>query len=81
MSLENFIKTFYNKFKIGDDLNFDLEDKKVAKYLDITVDILRDRLSNRNTKNKLYIENVDFVKIKGAYIHILKIKNVLNHLS
>jgi hypothetical protein len=31
---EDFINTFFKKFKIGGELDFDIEDKKVAKYLD-----------------------------------------------
>ncbi len=59
-----FINTFFKKFQIGDDLNFDIEDSDVSKYLDITLKNLRQRLSNEYSKTKRFIENVDFIKIK-----------------
>jgi len=62
---EDFIDTFFKKFKIGGDLDFDIEDTKIAKYLGITTQSLRNRLLNQNSKNKNYIEKVDYVKIKS----------------
>ena len=59
-----FINTFFKKFNIGDDLNFDIKDKDVAKYLGIAIITLRKRLSNEYSKTKRFIENVDFIKIK-----------------
>lgn len=62
---EDFIDTFFKKFKIGGDLDFDIEDAKIAKYLGITVQSLRNRLLNQNSKNKNYLEKVDYIKIKS----------------
>ena len=59
-----FINTFFKKFKIGNDLNFDIIDSNVAKYLNITLKNLRQRLSNEYSKTKRFIENVDFIKVK-----------------
>jgi hypothetical protein len=61
----NFINTFFKKFRIGGELDFHLEDKNIAKYLDITLTTLRKRLSNFYSKTKRYIEKVDFIKIKN----------------
>lgn len=61
---EIFINIFFNKFKIGDDLNFDIKDIDIAKYLEITLTTLRDRLSNKYSKNNNYIEKVDYIKLK-----------------
>lgn len=62
----DFINTFFKKFKIGGELDFDIEDKNVAKYLGITLQSLRNRLLNQNSKNKNYLEKVDYVKIKSG---------------
>ena len=59
-----FINTFFKKFKIGGELDFDIKDKMVAEYLDITLDNVRRRLQNKYSKTKKFIENVDFIKIK-----------------
>lgn len=59
-----FIDIFFKRFKIGGELDFDIKDKDVAEYLDITIDNIRRRLQNRYTKEKKFIENVDFIKIK-----------------
>ena len=66
---EKFINTFFKKFEIGGELNFDLKDTKVAKYLGIELQTLRDRLLNKYSKNKNYIEKVDFIKIKTGREH------------
>lgn len=58
-----FINTFFKKFRIGGDLNFDILDKDIAKYLDIALITLRKRLSNEYSKTKRFIENVDFIKV------------------
>ena len=60
----NFINTFFKKFKIGGELDFDIKDKSVADYLNITLDNVRRRLQNKFSKTKKFIENVDFMKIK-----------------
>lgn len=62
---EDFIDTFFKKFKIGGELDFEIEDNKIAKYLGIEVKTLRDRLLNRYSKKKLYFENADYVKTKS----------------
>jgi|APCry1669192647_1035423.scaffolds.fasta_scaffold18254_1 hypothetical protein len=66
---EKFIDTFFKKFQIGDELNFDLKDTKIAKFLGIKLQTLRDRLSNKLSKNKNYIEKVDYIKIKTGREH------------
>jgi hypothetical protein len=60
----NFINTFFKKFKIGGELDFNIEEKNVAKYLDISILTLRKRLNNVFSKTKRYIEKVDFIKVK-----------------
>ncbi len=59
-----FINTFFKKFKIGGELNFDIKDIDVAKYLGISVINIRKRLANVYSKTKKFFENVDFIKIK-----------------
>ncbi len=61
-----FINIFFNKFKLGGELNFDIEDTSVAKYLGISLITLRKRLSNAYSKTKKFIENVGFVKIQSG---------------
>ncbi len=61
-----FINTFFKKFTIGSELDFHLKDIDVAKYLEIQLITLRERLSNKYSKNKNYIEQVDYIKIKNA---------------
>ena len=61
-----FINTFFKKFKIGGELDFDIKDKMVADYLNITLDNVRRRLQNKYSKTKKFIENVDFMKIKSG---------------
>ena len=61
---EDFIDIFFKKFKIGGELDFDIKDIDVSKYLDISLITLRKRLNNAYSKTKRYIENVDFIRIK-----------------
>jgi len=61
-----FINTFFKKFKIGGELDFDIEDTKVANYLDIELITLRKRLLSHYSKTQQFIENVDFIKMKGT---------------
>ena len=61
---EDFIDTFFTKFKIGGELDFDIKDTNVSKYLDIALISLRKRLNNAYSKSKRFIENVDFVRVK-----------------
>jgi phage anti-repressor protein len=62
----DFIDTFFTKFTIGGELDFHLKDIDVAKYLEIQLLTLRERLSNKYSKNKNYFEKVDFIKIKNS---------------
>ena len=62
----DFINTFFKKFKIGGELNFDILDSDVAKYLGIGLINIRKRLANYYSKTKKFIENVDFIKIKSG---------------
>ena len=57
---DEFINTFFKKFKIGGELNFYIKDVEIAKYLGISIITLRKRLST----NKIFFENVDFIKVK-----------------
>jgi len=61
---EDFIDTFFSKFKIGGELDFDIKDTDVCKYLDINLATLRKRLNNIFSKTKRFIENVDYIRIK-----------------
>ena len=62
----DFIDTFFTKFTIGGELDFHLKDSDVAKYLEIQLLTLRERLSNKYSKNKNYFEKVDYIKIKNS---------------
>ena len=57
---DEFINTFFKKFKIGDELNFYIKDIDIAKYLGISLITLRKKLST----TKIFFENVDFIKVK-----------------
>ena len=61
---EDFIDTFFKKFKIGSELDFDIKDINVSKFLDISLITLRKRLNNTYLKTKRFIEHVDFIRIK-----------------
>jgi 23S rRNA maturation mini-RNase III len=61
---EDFIDTFFTKFKIGGELDFDIKDTNVCKFLDISLISLRKRLNNAYSKTKRFIENVDYIRIK-----------------
>ena len=60
----SFIDIFFKKFKIGNELEYDINEKDVVKYLKISKRTLRERLNNNYSKNILYIENVDYIKRK-----------------
>ena len=60
----DFIDIFLKKFKINNELFFDIKDIEVANYLGIKLITLRKRLSNLLTNNSNYIEGVDFIKVK-----------------
>jgi len=59
---EDFIDTFFKKFKIGGELDFDINENDVAKYLNISILTLRKRLNNVFSKTKRFIEKVDYIK-------------------
>ena len=63
---KSFINTFFKKFKIGGELDFDIKDSDVAEYLGIKINTLRRRLMNEFSKTKIYFEKVDYVKIKSG---------------
>lgn len=58
-----FIDTFFKKFKVGGELHFDIKDIDVAKYLNIDLQTLRNRLLNKYSKRKLFFEKVDYIKV------------------
>lgn len=59
---DDFIDTFFTKFEIGDDLNFDIKDTDVAKYLGINIKTLRQRLRNTYSENENYMNRIDYIK-------------------
>jgi hypothetical protein len=61
---EEFIDVFFKKFKIGGELDFDIIDKDVARFLGIEMRTLRKRLNNTLSKSKRFFEKMDFVKVK-----------------
>jgi hypothetical protein len=62
----DFINTFFKKFKIGSDFDFDIKDIDVCKFLNIKLATLRKRLLNFYTKRApKYFETVDYVRIKS----------------
>ena len=61
---EDFIDTFFKKFKIGGEIDFEIKDKKVAIFLDISLATLRKRLNNYFSKTKRFIEKIDYVRVK-----------------
>jgi len=60
-----FINTFFKKFKVGGELDFEIKDTNVAKYLNVNLINIRKRLNNMFTKTKKFIEKVDYIKIKS----------------
>ncbi len=66
----DFINIFFKKFQIGHELDFHLKDSDIAKYLEINLRTLRKRLNNTFSKSINFIENVDFIKIKGYKTNI-----------
>ena len=59
----DFIDTFFKKFKMGDDLSFHIKANDVAKYLGIKLLTVHERLANKYSKNKNYIEKADYIKV------------------
>ena len=74
-----FINIFFKKFSVGDELNFDITDESVAKYLGIELINLRKRLNNYYSKNNNFIENVDFIKIKKRIKSVTYVDYFLNY--
>jgi hypothetical protein len=72
-----FIDIFFNKFKVDNDLQFNIDEKDLSKYLNIKLKTLRKRLNNEYGNNNNYIEKVDFIKIKLKNNN--KIKYMLNY--
>ena len=60
----DFIDTFFKNFKIDEELNFYIFDVDASKYLGIKINSLRERLQNKKTVHKQFIENVDYIKVK-----------------
>jgi hypothetical protein len=44
----DFINTFFKQYKIGSDLDFNIQDKDVATYLGISLNTIRKRLLSNN---------------------------------
>jgi phage anti-repressor protein len=61
-----FIDTFFKKFRIGNELNFDIKDTDIATYLNIKYITLRKRLTNEFSKHETFIENLDYVKVTNG---------------
>jgi phage anti-repressor protein len=64
----DFIDTFFKNFRIGGELEFHIKDSDVAKYLGVILMTIRKRLSNifSRSKKQMYVENVDYIKIRGS---------------
>lgn len=74
---EEFIDIFFNRFKIGNDLEFNIDEVDLANFLNIKLRTLRKRLKNKFGINENYIEKVDYIKIK--YEKKNKYKYMLNY--
>lgn len=76
----DFINAFLEKFTIHGEHEFHLDEVDIANYLNILVRTLRKRLNGSYTddlKNKEYIENDDYIRIKQKDN---KIKYMLNYV-
>ena len=76
---KKFIDLFMIKFKIGEEYEFVLDEIDVSTYLKITYQTLRKRLNgafNADIKNKEYIENLDYIRVRTQGN---KIKYLLNY--
>jgi phage anti-repressor protein len=60
-----FIDTFFKHFKIGGELSFDIKDTDVAAYLKIKVKTLRKRLTSTYSHKEIFIEELDYVRVKN----------------
>ena len=61
---EDFIDTFFKEFKIGHELEFNINENNVCDYLNIKIKTLRMRLNNQYTNKNFYFEKVDYIKEK-----------------
>lgn len=61
---KGFIDTFFKKFKVNGELNFDIDETNVSKFLGISKLTLRKRLNNTFSKTTRYIEKVDYIRVK-----------------
>lgn len=63
------MRDFFKEFRLEeqDDL-FYIEDNKVAEWLDIELQTLRNRLRNKYSHDAIHIENVDYVRDKKGKI-------------
>jgi len=61
---DDFINTFFKEYKIGGDLDFNIKDIDVAKYLGTSLNTIRRRLNNTFSKNINFVERADYIKIK-----------------
>lgn len=68
---EDFINIFFKKFKIGGELDFDIKDIDVSKYLGISLITLRKRLNNGYSKTKRFDENVDYIRVRKGMRNII----------
>ena len=71
---KNFLNDLFSNFKLTDleyeSYDFDFTDKKVAKWLDIDIQTLKDRLRSkykkRTNEELQYIENYDYIRIRNG---------------
>jgi len=61
---DDFIDIFFKEYKIGGDLDFNIKDIDVAKYLGTSLNTIRRRLNNTFSKNINFVERADYIKIK-----------------
>lgn len=61
-----FITKFCIYFEIGDNKEFKINYKDVAKFLEISNDTLLNRLQNKYSDGESYKENIDFTKVKTS---------------
>lgn len=61
---QDFIDIFFKKFKIGEELSFHIDYNDVANYLGVTARTIKRRLLNNFSKQKLFFEKVDYIKVK-----------------
>jgi len=74
---EDFIDTFFKEFKIGHELEFNINENNICDYLNITIKTLRMRLNNQYTNKDFYFEKVDYIKEK--YGRGNSIRYILNY--